>query len=246
MRIDICTLFPESFSYLNLSLLGEAIKNKIIDLHIHNIRDFSTDKNKKVDDEPYGGGAGMIIYLEPVLRAIENIEIKGLENAKPYKILFTPKGNILNQKKLFELKEKDWLILICPRYEGIDERILNFIDEEISIGDYILSGGELPAMVLIEGITRLIPNVVGNFESVLDESFSSNLLECPQYTRPYNFMEFKVPKILLSGDEKKIKKWRRAMSLKITYKRRKELLSKADLTEEEKKRIKYWEKRDGE
>lgn len=245
MRIDICTLFPESFSYLNLSLLGEAIKNKIVDLHIHNIRDFSMDKNKKVDDEPYGGGAGMLICLEPVLKTIENIENIGPQNLKPYKILFTPKGNILNQKKLFELKEKNWIILICPRYEGIDDRILNFIDEEISIGDYILSGGELPAMVLIEGVSRLIFNVLGNYESIIDESFSSNLLECPQYTKPFDFLGFRVPKILLSGDEKKIKKWRRAMSLKITYKRRKELLSSTNLTDEEKERIKYWEKRDG-
>lgn len=245
MRIDICTLFPESFSYLNLSLLGEAIKNKIIDLHIHNIRDFSMDKNKKVDDQPYGGGAGMLICLEPVLKTIEHIENIGPQNLKPYKILFTPKGNILNQKKLFELKEKDWIVLICPRYEGIDERILNFIDEEISIGDYILSGGELPAMVLIEGISRLIFNVLGNYGSVIEESFSSNLLEFPQYTKPFDFLGFKVPKILLSGNEKKIKKWRRAMSLKITYLKRKDLLSNANLTDEEKERIKYWEEKYG-
>ncbi len=245
MRIDIFTIFPDAFSYLNLSLIGEAIEKKIVDLHIHNIRDFSKDKNKKVDDEPYGGGFGMLFKVEPLVNGVEYIESIGRGKLKPYKILLSPKGKLLNQKKLIELKDKEWLILICPRYEGVDERVLNFVDEEISIGDYILSGGELPAMVLIEGILRLKKGILGNENSLKEESFTENLLEPPQYTRPEIFRALKVPKILLSGDPKKIQKWKRFMALKITYKKRKDLIIEKNLSDLEKKILRFWEERDG-
>jgi tRNA (guanine37-N1)-methyltransferase len=244
MRIDICTLFPECFDYLNHSILGEARKKNILKIHIHNIRDFSSSKHKQVDDYPFGGGAGMLLTLEPVLKTIEHIEtISDLKN--PYKVLFTPKGNLLNQKKIEKLKEKKWLILICPRYEGIDERILNFIDEEISVGDFILSGGELPALILIEALAREIPNVLGNKESLKEETFQNFLLEPPQFTRPENYNGLKVPKILLSGNKKKIEKWRKAMSIKLTFLKRKDLIYKADLDEEGKKILKALEEKYG-
>lgn len=245
MRIDICTLFPECFDYLNHSLLGEAIKNKIIDLHIHNIRDFSVYKNNQVDDYPYGGGAGMLLMIEPVLKTLENIENIGPSNLKPHKILFTPKGNILNFEKINNLKEKKWLILICPRYEGVDERLLKFVDEEISIGDFILSGGELPAMVLIEAISRHLKGVLGNLESLSEETFQNFLLEPPQFTRPEEYKGLKVPKILLSGNKNKIEKWRRAMAIKLTFLKRKDLVYRAAFTEEEKKVLKGLEEKYG-
>lgn len=245
MRIDVCTLFPECFDYLKYSLLGEAIEKKIIDLHIHNIRDFSPYKNNQVDDYPYGGGAGMLLMLEPALKTIENIENIGPPDIKPYKILFTPKGKILNFEKIKKIKEKKWLILLCPRYEGIDERISKFVDEEISIGDYILSGGELPALVLIEAVSRQIKGVLGNEESLKEETFQNYLLEPPQFTRPENFNGLKVPKILLSGDKKKIERWRRAMSVKMTFFKRKDLIYRAKLGEEEKKVLKALEEKYG-
>lgn len=245
MRIDVCTLFPECFNYLNHTLLGEAIKNKIIEIHLHNIRDFSPLKNNQVDDYPYGGGAGMLLMLEPVLKTIENIENIGPSDVKPHKILFTPKGNLLNFEKIEEIKEKKWLILICPRYEGIDERISRFVDEEISIGDFILSGGELPAMVLIEAVSRHIKGVLGNEESLKEETFHNFLLEPPQFTRPESFNGLNVPKILLSGDKKKIEKWRRAMAIKLTFFKRKDLIYRAKLRKEEKKVLKALEEKYG-
>lgn len=245
MRFDVCTIFPECFSYLNYGILGNAIKEKKIEVHIHNIRDFSNLKNKKVDDYPYGGGAGMLMLLEPVVKTLEHIKNVGPVNKKPYKILLSPKGYLLNYKKILDLKEKEWIILICPRYEGIDERILHFIDEEISIGDYVLSGGELPALVLIEALSRQIPSVLGNEDSLKEESFQRNLLEAPQYTRPENYEGLSVPKILLSGDREKIKRWRKAMSIKLTFLKRKDLIYLANLDWEEKKILKALEKRYG-
>lgn len=245
MRIDICTLFPECFDYLNHSLIYEAIKKNILDIHIHNIRDFSLSKHRQVDDYPFGGGAGMLLMLEPVIKTIEHIENISNLKIKPYKILFTPKGNLLNQDKIKELKEKEWLILICPRYEGIDERITKFIDEEISIGDFVLSGGDIPALALIEAMARQLPNVLGNKESLKEESFQNFLFEPPQYTRPENYNGLRVPKILLSGDKKKIEKWRKAMSIKLTLLKRKDLIYKANLDEEGKKILKSLKERYG-
>ncbi len=245
MRIDICTLFPECFDYLNHSIIYEAIKKNILDIHLHNIRDFSLSKHRQIDDYPFGGGAGMLLMLEPVLRTIEHIENISNLKIKPYKILFAPKGNLLNQEKIKELKEKEWLILICPRYEGIDERITKFIDEEISIGDFVLSGGDIPALVLIEAIARQLPNVLGNKESLKEESFQNFLLEPPQYTRPENYNGLRVPRILISGDKKKIEKWRKAMSIKLTFLKRKDLIYKANLDGEGEKILKSLEERYG-
>lgn len=228
MKFTILTLFPEIFEgFLKTSLLGKAIKEGKIGVSLVNIRDFSQDKHRKVDDTPYGGGSGMVIKIEPVVRALESI-------GEGYKILLTPKGYLLTQTKLLELSQKQThLILICGRYEGIDERISFFIDEEISIGDYVLFGGEVASMVVIEGVTRLIPGVIGNITSTQEESFSEGLLEYPQYTRPPEFRGYKVPEVLLQGDHKSIYKWRRTQQILLTLKRRPQLLKQAKLTKEE-------------
>ena len=222
MRFDVLTLFPEMFISVRESIIGRAIKNNLIQLNTINIRDFSTDKHKHVDDTPYGGGAGMIINPTVVYDAYKSIENK--ENA--HVIYLSPKGKKLNQAKVVELAKKEHLILLCGHYEGIDERVLNkIVDEEISIGDYVLTGGELPAMCLIDSVSRYVPNVL-NGASVREETFSNNLLEYPQYTRPLNFEGEKVPDVLISGNHQEIEKWRYNQSLIETYKKRPELLSK--------------------
>ena len=220
MRFDVLTLFPEMFDTLDQSIIGKAKEKQLIDINLINIRDFSKDKHKKVDDTPYGGGAGMVIKPDVVYDAYNSIENK---NAKV--IYMSPQGNILNQKKIEDLSRQKHLIILCGHYEGIDQRVLDkIVDEEISIGDYVLTGGELPAMVLIDSVSRYIEGVI-NQESIQEESFSNGLLEYPQYTRPEVFEGEKVPEILLSGHHENIEKWRRDKSIEITKKKRPDLLN---------------------
>ena len=205
MQFDIITMFPNIFdSYFKESLIKKAIDKKLLKINIHNLRDFSIDKRKTVDDRPYGGGLGMVLMIEPIFNALKKIKKK-----KSKVILFTPRGKTFNQKRANQLKKYDQIILICGRYEGVDERINKLINEEISIGEYDLMGGELPAMIVIETIARLIPNVIGK-EELLKQRITKNggFIEYPQYTRPEIFNKWKVPKVLLSGNHKEIQSWR--------------------------------------
>lgn len=223
MKFDVLTLFPEMFEPVKTSILGRAEKKELIELNLINFREFSTDKQRHVDDCPYGGGAGMVIKPEPVYAAYRSI-VDEL-SYKPKVIYLSPQGKVLHQKMARELAKEEHLILLCGHYEGIDQRLLDeIVDEEISIGDYVLTGGELPAMVLIDAISRNIKGVL-NEESVEEESFSEeNLLEYPQYTRPEEFMGRRVPEVLLSGHHANIEKWRREQSLEITKRKRPDLL----------------------
>ena len=233
MKFDILTLFPEMFEPIKTSIIGKATEKGIIDINLINIRDFSEDKHNKVDDTPYGGGAGMVMKPDVVYSAYNSIKA---EDAKV--IYMSPQGKKLNQKKVEELSKENHLIILCGHYEGIDQRVLDkIVDEEISIGDYVLTGGEIPAMVLIDSVSRYIDGVISN-ESVSEESFSNGLLEYPQYTRPEVFMGEKVPDVLISGHHENINKWRRQESLKNTLKKRPELLDNIELTEKEKIYIK--------
>lgn len=219
MKFDILTLFPEMFENLKQSIIGRAIEKNIININLINIRDFSKDKHKKVDDTPYGGGAGMVMKPDVVYNAYNSIKEK---NAKV--IYMSPQGKTLNQKKVEELSKEKHLIILCGHYEGIDQRVLDkIVDEEISIGDYVLTGGELPAMVLIDSVSRYVEGVLKE-DSIKEESFSNGLLEYPQYTRPEVFEGEKVPEILLSGHHENINKWRKEKSLEITKKKRPELI----------------------
>ena len=220
MKFDVLTLFPEMFKSLDESIIGKAKEKQLIEINLINIRDFSKDKHKKVDDTPYGGGAGMVIMPDVVYDAYLSINQK--ENAKV--IYLSPQGKVLNQNKVKELSKENHLILLCGHYEGIDQRVLDeIVDEEISIGDYVLTGGELPAMVLIDSVSRYIEGVL-NEESIKEESFSNKLLEYPQYTRPEEFRGIKVPEVLVSGHHENIKKWRNEKSLEITKQKRPDLL----------------------
>ena len=221
MRFDVLTLFPEMFEPIKQSILGKAIENEKIKLKLVNIRDFSKDKHKKVDDTPYGGGAGMVMKPDVVYDAYKSVYD---ENAKV--IYLSPQGKTLNQEKVEELSKEKHLILLCGHYEGIDQRVIDeIVDEEISIGDYVLTGGEIPAMVLIDTVSRYIEGVL-NQESIKEESFSEGLLEYPQYTRPEVFEGEKVPEILLSGHHENIEKWRKEQALKITKQKRPDLLKR--------------------
>ena len=219
MKFDVLTLFPEMFDVLKQSIIGKAQEKELIDINLINIRDFSKDKHKKVDDTPYGGGAGMVIRPDVVYDAYKSIKD---ENAKV--IYMSPQGNVLNQKKVESLSKEKHLILLCGHYEGIDQRVIDeIVDEEISIGDYVLTGGEIPAMVLIDSVSRYVEGVLTK-ESIKEESFSNNLLEYPQYTRPETFLDKKVPEVLLSGHHENIRKWREEQALKNTYQKRPDLL----------------------
>lgn len=219
MKIDILTLFPEMFTPLQSSILKRATDNKILDINVINIRDFSLDKHKKCDDYPFGGGAGMLMTVQPLYDAIKSVK---QENSK---IVFpSPRGKTFNQKIAKDLSTFEHLIFVCGHYEGVDERIFQLYDiEEISIGDYVLTGGELPSMVIIDTLSRFIDGVISE-ESLLNESFSNGLLEYPQYTRPAEFMGLKVPEVLLSGNHQEVEKWRNEESFKITKKNRVDLL----------------------
>jgi len=224
MRIDILTLFPEMFhNVLGESMLKIAREKELVSFHLHNIRDFSNDKHRCVDDKPYGGGAGMVMKPEPVFNAVEAVEL--LDDAASTKILLTPQGETFNQGIADDLSKKTRLMIICGRYEGFDERIRSGIDAlEISIGDYVLTGGEIPAMVLIDSISRLVPGVLGGDDSLQDESFVNRMLEYPQYTRPAEFRGMKVPEVLKSGHHSKIEEWRMENAILRTQERRPDLL----------------------
>ncbi len=229
MKFDVLTLFPEMFEPLKQSIIKRASEKKLIDINLVNIRDFSEDKHNKVDDTPYGGGAGMLMKPDVVDRAYNSVKS---ENAKV--IYLTPQGKTLNQKIVKDLSKQEHLILLCGHYEGIDQRVLDkIVDEEISIGDYVLTGGELPAMVLIDSVSRYVEGVLSN-ESTDEESFSNGLLEYPQYTRPEVFDNVKVPDVLISGHHEIIRKWRRERSLENTFKKRPEMLENIELTKNEK------------
>ena len=230
MKFDVLTLFPEMFETLNQSILGKAQEKKLIDINLINIRDFSKDKHKKVDDTPYGGGAGMVMKADIVYDAY-----KSVKTPKTKLIYLTPQGKTLNQKKVEELSKEEHLVLLCGHYEGIDQRVIDkIVDEEISIGDYVLTGGEIPAMVLIDSVSRYIEGVIKN-DSTKEESFSQGLLEYPQYTRPEIFQGEKVPEILLTGHHQNIEKWRKYQSIITTKKKRPDLLEKYHFSEQEKK-----------
>lgn len=233
MIYDILTLFPEMFdSFLEASILGKSIAQGTIRVRRHNIRDFATGRHRVTDDAPYGGGSGMVMKPEPLVRAIESV--RALEGPPAFVVLLTPQGQRFSQRIAADLARKERLILVCGRYEGVDERVRELaVDQEISIGDYVLSGGEAAALVVLDATARLIPGVLGDEQSAQEESFSGGLLEYPQYTRPREFMGLSVPGVLLSGDHRKIAQWRRRKSLERTWLRRPDLLAKASLTEED-------------
>ncbi|MFC1623772.1 tRNA (guanosine(37)-N1)-methyltransferase TrmD [Candidatus Omnitrophota bacterium] len=227
MRIDVLTIFPKMFdAVLNESIIKRAREKGLVRINIIDLRSFSKDKHRKVDDKPFGGGPGMVMSAEPFFEAIKHITKKKKAKEKETKvILLSPKGKTFDQRSALKLAHYGHIILLCGHYEGIDERVReNLIDEEISIGDFVLTGGELPGMVIIDSVIRLLPGVLGNEDSPSDESFSKNLLEYPQYTRPSDYKGMKVPEILLSGDHEKIENWRKSESLKITKKKRPDLI----------------------
>lgn len=233
MIFDILTLFPEMFEgFIGTSLIARAVKRGIIDIRIHNLRDFTTDKHRTVDDKPFAGGPGMVIKAEPVYKALKKIlpeRISGNKfvRKKTSRIIYlSPQGRVFNQEIAKELVRYRRLFFICGHYEGVDERIFDFIDEEISIGDYVLTGGELPAMVVVDAVSRLIKGVVKEEKSVEMDSFYNGLLDCPHYTRPRVWRGRKVPAVLLSGNHKKIEEWRKQKSLEATKKKRPDLLAK--------------------
>lgn len=234
MHIDILTLFPEMFDrFFDTSILKKARERNLYTYDLINFRDYSQNKHDKVDDYPYGGGAGMVLTPQPIFDAVEAITEKG---KSPRIILLCPQGETYNQKKAEEFAEEDHLIFICGHYEGYDERIREYlVTDEISIGDYVLTGGELGAMVVVDSVVRLLPEALGNESSAKEDSFSTGLLEHPHYTRPADFRGMKVPDVLLSGDHRKIATWRKAESLRRTYERRKDLLTNIKLSEEEQK-----------
>ncbi|MCY6356700.1 tRNA (guanosine(37)-N1)-methyltransferase TrmD [Clostridium sp. ZS2-4] len=231
MRIDILTLFPEMFEIFKHSIIGRAVENDIIDINSHNIRDYSISKHKKVDDYPYGGGAGMVMTPQPVVDSI-----KAMKKENSGKVIFLgPRGKTFNQDMAKELSKEKELIFLCGHYEGIDERIYKHVDMETSLGDFVLTGGEMACIPIIDSICRLIPGVLSNNESFMEESFYEGVLEYPQYTRPSYFENESVPEILLSGHHENIRKWRRKKSLLITRERRPDLFKKLILSKEDKK-----------
>ena len=233
MRFDVITLFPDLFtSFLKESILGRALSKGLVDIGFTDIRTFGRGPHRVTDDRPYGGGNGMVMKAGPILRALESIERIG---KKSLVVLLTPQGQTLEQSVAWELSRQDQLILICGRYEGVDERVrFGHVDRELSIGDYVLSGGELGAVVVIDAVSRLIPGVLGGEKSNLEDSFEDGLLEYPHYTRPRVFHGMEVPSVLLSGDHEKIRLWRRAESIKRTLQGRPDLLKQARLNPEDK------------
>lgn len=221
MKIDILTLFPEMFDVLKQSIIGRAVENKNLQINVINIRDFSKNKHKKCDDTPFGGGAGMVMTPQPLYDAITSVKTR-----QSLTILMSPRGKTLNQSLVKELSEERHLILVCGHYEGIDERVSQLcVDKEISLGDFVLTGGEIPAMAVVDAVARYIPNVITS-ESLKEESFSNFLLEYPQYTRPQEFKGIKVPEVLISGNHKNINEWRLKKSLELTKKLRPDLYKK--------------------
>jgi len=243
MRFDIFTLFPEMFPpYLDMSILKRARENGLIEVYLHNIRDWTMDKHHVTDDTPYGGGGGMVMKPEPIFAAIE--DVVGAPPQCPV-VLLTPQGRNFTQKVAMELGANTRVALLCGRYEGVDERVRqNLVTDEISIGDYVLTGGELPALVLIDALSRLIPGVLGDPGGPVDDSHASGLLEYPHYTRPPEFRGLKVPDTLLSGDHRKIARWRRQQALLRTRERRPDMLEKFELTQEDRQFLSHFDSSD--
>ncbi|MBO8141896.1 MAG: tRNA (guanosine(37)-N1)-methyltransferase TrmD [Firmicutes bacterium] len=232
MRVDVLTLFPEMFAGpLDHSIVGRARERGLLDLRITNIRDFATDRHRIVDDTPYGGGPGMVMKPEPVWRALEAVR----QGRNSYVILMDPQGTRFTQARAWELARKEHLIFLCGHYEGVDERVRHWVDEELSIGDYVLTGGELPAMVVIDAIARLLPGALGQAASAQEDSFEGGLLDHPQYTRPPVFRGAAVPPVLLSGHHEEIRRWRRREALRRTLMKRPDLLAAARLTDEDRR-----------
>jgi tRNA (guanine37-N1)-methyltransferase len=238
MRVDIFSLFPQVFGpYLDISILQRAIQKGLVEIHNHNIRDWAIDRHHTTDDVPYGGGGGMVMKVEPVFSAVE--DILGAPPKCPL-ILMTPQGRLFDQKTAYELSNLEHLAILCGRYEGIDERIReNLVTDEISVGDYVLTGGELPALTVLDAIVRLIPGALGDPDGAQDDSHASGLLEYPHYTRPPEFRDSKVPEVLLSGHHAEIARWRREQAIKRTLQRRPDLLEKAELSDKETQYLKH-------
>lgn len=231
MKINVLTLFPEMFQALDYSVVNRAREKGLIDLNLINFRDYSDKPHASVDDAPYGGGAGMVLQIEPIKKALDSIE-------NPGKVVITaPQGQTFNQGMAQSWSDEENITFICGHYEGFDQRVFDLATDVVSIGDYVLTGGELPTMSMIDATTRLIPGVLGNHASSFDESFSDNLLEYPQYTRPADFEGQKVPEVLMSGNHQEIAKWRLYESLKATYLHRPDLLENKDLTNDEQKML---------
>ncbi|MGB7874719.1 MAG: tRNA (guanosine(37)-N1)-methyltransferase TrmD [Anaerolineales bacterium] len=244
MQFEVFTLLPDVFPpYLESSILQRARQRGLVSVNVHNIRDYTHDRHHVTDDTPYGGGGGMVMKPEPVFEAVESVlgldahQIQSRNGAQPQSvpiIMLTPQGRVFSQSIANELSRHERIALLCGRYEGLDERIReHLVTDEISIGDYVLTGGELPALIVIDALTRLIPGVLGDPDGAVDDSHATGLLEYPHYTRPPDFRGWKVPEILLSGDHAKVNKWRREQSLLRTLARRPDLLEKLDLTEKE-------------
>lgn len=233
MRIDVLTLFPGIFEGpLRESILGRAIERELLKVVVHNIRDHAKDKHHITDDAPYGGGGGMVMKPEPIFSAVEALVAE--RRSEAWVVLLSPQGRLLTHSVAGELARRPWFILICGRYEGVDERVSRYlVDDEISIGDYILTGGELPALVLIDAVARLIPGALGDPAAPVKDSYAKGLLEHPHYTRPADFRGYSVPEILLSGDHASIARWRRREALRRTWRRRPDLLARAQLSHED-------------
>ena len=246
MNFTVMTLFPEMIEQgLNVSIMGRAIENGYVKLNTVNIRDYSTNKHCKVDDYPYGSGAGMVMQVEPIVAAYEDILAKNPEMKNPRVIYLSPQGKVFNQSMAEEFAKEENIIFLCGHYEGVDERAIEMIvTDEVSIGDYVLTGGEMPAMIMIDAISRLVPGILHNSSSAFDESLSGNLLEYPQYTRPYDFRGHKVPDVLLSGNHPVVDKWRREQSVIRTYEKRPDLLKGAKITKKEEMMIAELRKKD--
>ncbi len=225
-NFDVITLFPKAFELINnLGVITKALDKNLIDVNLHDLREYGEGSYRQVDDKPYGGGAGMVLKPEPIYKAYDSIR----KSPKRKTLLMTPQGKVLKQNDLVRWSTLDQVIIICGQYEGFDERVRFLADEEISIGDYVLSGGEIPALSIINGLTRLLPGTLGDPDSLVDESHNSPLLEYPQYTRPQVFKHMKVPEVLISGDHKEIELWRKEQQLKRTYKRRRDLMKSDEL-----------------
>ncbi len=235
MRFDIITIFPAMVEQaLKAGIVGRAIERGTLEARVHDLRDYTTDRHRVVDDVPYGGGPGMVLKPEPIARALDAIGAIGAERpSAPYVVLTSPQGTRFTQDVADRLSRKAHLVLVCGRYEGVDERVRRRVDEDVSIGDYVLSGGELPALVIVDAVARLVPGVVGDEQSVAEESFSRGLLDFPQYTRPAEFGSDRVPDVLMSGNHAEIRRWRKRAAVSRTLERRPDLLAGAALDDEE-------------
>lgn len=246
MRIDIVTLFPGMFrGPFEESIVKRASERGLVNIIIHNLRDFTTDKHHVVDDSPYGGGGGMVLKPEPIFAAVEAIRALEEDEASPAVILLTPQGRVFKQDVARELAGHKRLILLCGHYEGVDERVReHLVSDEISIGDYVLTGGELATMVVVDAVVRLLPGALGSEEAAQEDSHATGLLEYPHYTRPPEFRGWQVPEVLLSGNHAEIARWRREQSLRRTLERRPDMLERASLSEKDKKTLERWTRRE--